>query len=281
MLYPEAASPYREMFAEIVGGIERGARGGTVRSLALPDPPDLSALRRWLDRQSPTVTITLGRVPAKAYEESGSTIPRVIGALDASPQNRPRVAGVCLAVDPALLFATLKRLVPATRRVWVVFNPGTDRWLIDLARSAAPGFGLQVQALEAADLRESARRFLDALDRAEPATDALWLVADTAVVDSQTILPLVVERSWKRRLVVFSNSLQQAKYGTLFALYPDNVRLGRRLAELAQRLDPRTEPRIEPLRAVKSAFNLKIAAHLELSVTQEIERQFDVVLPPW
>ena len=43
----------------------------------------------------------------------------------------------------------------------------------------------------------------------------------------------------------------------------------------------KAERRIEPLRAVKSALNLKIAAHLGLSVTRDVERQFDVVLPPW
>lgn len=283
VLYPETGPPYRQLIAEIVGGIERGAGEAAVRALALSEPPDIPALRRWLDQQSPAVAITLGRMPTETYEGLGSAIPRVVGALDASPQTRPRVAGVGLSVDPALLFAALKRLVPATRRVWVVFDPGTDRWLIDLARSVAPGFGLTVQAVEASDLRESARRFLDVLDRADPATDALWLVADTAVIDTRTILPLVVERGWKRRLAIFSDSLQHAQHGILFALYPDPLQLGHRLAELAlsRWRDPKAERRIEPLRAVKGALNLKISAHLGLDVTQDVERQFDVVLPPW
>ncbi|MBS1222706.1 MAG: hypothetical protein H6R23_2326, partial [Proteobacteria bacterium] len=158
-----------------------------------------------------------------------------------------------------------------------------DRWLIDLAQPAAAALHLKVQPLEATDLREAARQFLYILETAEPATDALWLVADTAVVDSETILPLLVEQGWKRRLVIFSNSLLHAKRGTLFALYPDNVQLGRRLAELALRMlgDAGARSGIEPLRAVKRVLNLKIAAHLELGVTQDIERQFDLVLPPW
>ncbi len=283
VLYPATEPPYRQLFAEILDGIKQGATGATVRTLALSEPPDIPALRRWLDQQVPAVTISLGRVPTEAYEHLGSTIPHVVGALDASPQTRPRVAGVGLAVDPVLLLATLKRLVPTTRRVWVVFNPNTDRWLIDLARAAAPTFGLTVQALEASDLRGSAQRFLDILDRAEPATDALWLVADATVIDTQTILPLVVERGWQRRLAIFSDSLQHAQHGILFALYPDPLQLGHRLAKLAQSRwrNPQAARRIEPLRAVKRALNLKIAAHLGLNVMQDIERQFDVVLPPW
>jgi putative ABC transport system substrate-binding protein len=283
VLYPETNPPYRQIFADVLNGIEQGLTQETVRVRALPESPDVADLRRWLDQQAPAVTITLGRVPTETYEQIGLKIPQVVGALDASPQTRPNVAGVGLAVDPALLFATLKRLSPATRRVWVVFDPAHDRWLIDLARPAAAALDLKVQPLEATDLREAARRFVYILEVAEPATDALWLVADTAVVDSETILPLLVEQGWKRRLVIFSNSLLQAKRGTLFALYPDNVQLGRRLAELAVRIlhDADVKSSIEPLRGVKRVLNLKIAAHLELDVTQDLERQFDLVLPPW
>ncbi|MER2512512.1 MAG: ABC transporter substrate binding protein [Nitrosomonas ureae] len=283
VLYPETGMPYQQIFSEIISGIEKGAEGAAIRSMALPDPPNLSALRHWLDQQSPTVTITLGRIATETYEALDSPIPQVIGAFEASLQTRPRIAGISLSVDPALLLDTLKKLAPAINRVWVIFNPNTDRWVVDLAQSAAPVFGLEIQTLEASDLRESARRFLDVLERAEPTTDSIWLLANSALVDSQTILPLVVEQSWKRRLVIFSNSLQQAKYGILFALYPDNLQLGRHLAELAQShvRQPHRAFHIEPLRAVKRVLNLKVAAHLKLSITKDIEQQFDVVLPPW
>jgi putative ABC transport system substrate-binding protein len=283
VLYPETNPPYRQIFADVLAGIEQGLAAETVRVYSLSEAPDGAALRRGLDRQSPAVAITLGRVPTETYEALGLKTPHVVGALDASPQTRPHVAGVGLAVDPALLFDTLQRLSPATRRVWVVFDPAHDRWLIDLARTAAAARELKLQPLEATDLRGAAQHFLQILETADPATDALWLVADTAVVDSETILPLLVERSWKRRLIVFSNSLQQAQSGTLFALYPDNVQLGRRLAELAARIlrDADVKSSIEPLRAVKRVLNLKIAAHLELGVTQDLERHFDLVLPPW
>lgn len=283
MLYPAAKPPYRQLFNDVINGIEQGAAGETVRALALPDSPDSPALQRWLDQQAPAVIITLGRVPTETYEGLGLTIPYVVGALDASPQTRPHVAGVGLAVDPALLFATLKQLVPKTQRVWVVFNPHTDRWLIDVAHAAAPAFGLMIHALEASTLQESARRFLDVLVQAEPATDALWLVTDSAIIDTQTILPLIVERGWQRRLAIFSDSLQQTEHGTLFALYPDPLQVGHRLAELARACwrEPKAARHIEPLRAVKRALNLKISSHLGLDVTQDLERQFDVVLPPW
>ena len=283
VLYPETEAPYRQIFAEILDGIQRGATGETVRSYALSEPPDAAGLRQWLDREKPAVTITLGRLATKIYETFGLGVPHVVGALDASPQQMPGRAGVGLAVDPALLFATLKQLVPTKRRVWVVFDPSYDRWLIDLAQQAASSSGLKLEALGARDLRESARQFTSVLQAADPATDAIWLVADARITDSETILPLVVEKSWQRRLLVFSNNLQHIKRGVLFGLFPDNTLLGQRLAELAERAlrAPSAPSSIEVLHAVKRAINLKIAAHLDLAIDQALERQFDLVLPVW
>ena len=283
VLYPETYPPYRQIFADVLDGIERGLTVETVRVRALSEAPEGADLRRWLDQQAPAVVITLGRVPTETYERIGPNIPHVVGALDASPQTRPNVAGVGLAVDPALLFATLQRLTPEKRRVWVVFNPAYDRWLIALAQTAAATRDLKLEPLEAGDLRESARQFHRILDTADPATDALWLVADAGIIDSETILPLVIEKSWQRRLPVFSNSLLHIQRGVLFALYPDNVPLGRRLAELAARAlrTPEAPARIEVLRAVKRALNLRIAAHLDLTIERDLERQFDLVFPIW
>jgi putative ABC transport system substrate-binding protein len=283
VLYPETNPPYRQIFADVLNGIEQGLTPETVRAYSLPDPPDVAALRRWLDQEAPAVTLTLGRVPTETYEALGLKTPHVVGALDASPQTRPQVAGVGLAVDPALLFATLKQLAPAKQRVWVVFNPAYDRWLIELAQRAAAAQHLTLQPLEAGDRRESAQQFLRIFKTADPTTDAIWLVADAGIIDSETILPTVIEQSWQRRLLVFSNSLQHIQRGVLFALYPDNIRLGRRLAELALQAlrTPHAKSTIEVLRAVKRVLNLKVAAHLELSVNRDLERQFDLVLPPW
>jgi len=283
VLYPETDAPYRQIFADLLSGIEQGLTGETVRAYPLPAAPDVAALRRWLDQHAPAVTITLGRVATETYEQLGLTTPHVLGALDASPQTRPNVAGVSLAVDPALLFATLEQLAPTRRRVWVVFNPVYDRWLMELARTAAAARALNLEPLEARDLRESAGQFLHILATADPATDALWLVADASIIDSETILPLVIEKSWQRRLPVFSNSLLHIQRGVLFALYPDHVALGRRLAELAiQALrTPPARSGIEVLRAVKRALNLRIAAHLGLTIDPDLERRFDLVFPVW
>lgn len=281
VLYPETDPPYRAVFAEIIAGIEQRLGTAKVRQYALPVDNDLSVLRGWLERQRAGAVITLGRAATQAYASTGLKIPQVIGALDLSPQTRPDATGISLAVDPALLFATLKSLVPTVKRVFVVFNPSRERWLIERAQQNAAAYGLTLIPLEASDLRSSARLFLQLVETAHPQTDALWLTMDSQIFDTEAMMPMLIEQSWNRHLVVFSSSLEQANLGVLFALYPDNQALGRRLAELALQLTQRPDrpPGIEPLRAIKRALNQRVAAHLNLAIDPSVERQFNLIFP--
>ncbi|MFO1432945.1 MAG: hypothetical protein U1F76_23010 [Candidatus Competibacteraceae bacterium] len=279
MLYPAIDPPYSTVFTEIIDGIAQRLGATQVLACALPVDKALPTLKACIEHQSANAVITLGRVALQTYESSGLTLPQVIGALDLSPQTRPAAIGVSLAVDPALLFSTLKRLAPQTQRVFVVFNPDRERWIIEQAQQAAPGFNLTLMRLEARDLRTSAHQFLQMLEGAQAGTDAIWLTVDSQLVDTQAILPVIIEQSWRQHLVVFSNNLEHANLGVLFAVFPDNQKLGWRLAELALQLDshPDRRPGVEPLRAVKRALNLRVANHLNLSITQQVEKQFDLI----
>ncbi len=164
----------------------------------------------------------------------------------------------------------------------MVFDPQRDRWLIDRAQRAAARYQLTLRLFEASDLRTAARHFWTILKTAPAATAALWLLMDGRLVDDQALLPVIIEQSWHRRLPVFSANLLHVNRGVLFALYPDNEALGRRLADRALRLaaDPGASSGIEPLRDVKRALNLRVSAHLGLAVDAGMEQEFDLVLPP-
>lgn len=282
VLYPEVPQPYRTVFADLISGIEQRSRMARVQSYALAEDVDPRTLKPRLESQGANVVITLGRAATHAYEASGLAVPQVIGALDLSPQTRPAASGISLSVDPVLLFSTLKRLAPQIKRVVVVYNPDRDRWIIDRAGQVTSAHQLTLLPLKASGLRESAQHFLEILNTANPDTDSIWLPMDSQIVDPEVILPVIIEQSWQRRLVVFSSNLMHVNLGVLFALYPDNQALGRQLAEMALQVaqDPSAKPGIEPLRAVKRALNLRVAAHLGLAVDRETERQFELIFQP-
>ncbi|MGE0371734.1 MAG: ABC transporter substrate binding protein, partial [Gammaproteobacteria bacterium] len=137
----------------------------------------------------------------------------------------------------------------------------------------------------AENLQEAANKYREILKNQLSDSDALWLPQDSAVLDEQAILPMILKEAWDRRLIVFSSNPSFVKKGVLFALYPDNYNMGRSLGAMAKRLqtpgyrdDPAAQ-KIESLRDLLIAFNVRTAAHLDIKITREDLGNFNLVFP--
>ncbi len=277
VLFPDIGEPFRKVFTEIIEGIEDQAH---VKVRAYPvtaaqDPAELAAA---LKRAGTRVVIALGRQGLKAA--STLEAPVIISGVSSVPDGE-RQLGICLTPDPALQFAHLKNLMPTVRRVMIVYNPQNNEWLLKLAREAARASNLELVGLEARDLASAARLYESAFAGADRKRDALWLPIDATTVDEATILPLVLREAWNRSVPVFSSSIVHVKRGALFALSPNNLDLGRNLANLATAtLAGAPPPRgIMPLRDVHSALNLRTASHIGISISARVQRSFNFLYP--
>lgn len=275
VLYPEIGEPYRAVFAEIIQGIEEQskARAHTVPLVVNSDAAELRG-------NAARVVIALGRQGLKAASAMEPAPAIVVGGIGGGA-DAERYTGISLTPDPALLFATLKGLLPGVRRVIVVYNPQTNAALIRIAQDAARAQGLELTALEAANLASAAHIYETQLASADGRRDALWLPQDAVTVDENTILPLVLKESWTRSLPVFSSSVLHVKKGVLFGMYPNNQQLGRDLAALALSMQNGETVRREvtPLRAVRTALNTRTASHLGLNLVVSQQRNFDAIYP--
>jgi putative tryptophan/tyrosine transport system substrate-binding protein len=280
VIYPDIGEPYRAVFSRIIDGIDEQARQRVPRFAVgtSVNPQELSSELRRLDIR---VAIVLGRNGLKAAAGLDRDIGIVAGGVLSLPESPARAFSVhSLAPDPALLFARLKGLLPATRRVSVVYDARQNAWLIRLAREAAKVHGLELVAHDVIDLRAALQRYQDILASADPKRDALWLPQDSTSIDDAAVLPLVLQESWDRRLAVFSSSVTHVKRGALFALYPNNAELGRRLgdAALAYLSNSTPTPGVTPLKAVLLAVNVRTASHLGIELAMH-QPAFDLVFP--
>jgi putative ABC transport system substrate-binding protein len=202
------------------------------------------------------------------------------GVLSAPEMEATSLAVHSLAPDPEVLFARLRSVAPAVRRVFVIYDARQNGWLIRIARDAAKTQGLELVAQEATDLPGAIRTYRQVLGALEPKRDALWLPQDAVTVDEATVLPLVLEQAWNRNLVVFSSSVSHVKRGALFALYPNNLELGRSLADAAlQSLTASAAggKSIKPLRYLLAAVNVRTAGHLGLDIGDR--QRYDLIFP--
>src|SRR3990167_784625 len=178
VLYPEIAEPYRSILTRIIEGIE-GQLKARVRVYPLGSSVDVPDLDLRLKRDGVKVVIALGRQGLKTASGLNRDITVVAGAVLAVPEGGGRVwTGISLMPDPALLFARLKSLLPAAKKIVVVYDPRHNDWLIRLAREAAKAQNLELVAYQAHDLAEAARRYEQILASLDGRSDALWLPQD-------------------------------------------------------------------------------------------------------
>ena len=138
--------------------------------------------------------------------------------------------------------------------------------------------GLELQAIEAGDLKNAVRVYQEVLASADPKRDALWLPQDSTTVEDSSVLPLILESAWNRNLAVFSSNVSHVKRGALFSLYPNNVALGRQLASSAMSLPSGNAALVVPMKDALLAVNTRTASHLGLQLSSR-QQPFDLVFP--
>lgn len=281
VVYPDIGEPYRGIFLQIIEGIEERTHS-RVPSFPVGANLDLPALTDDMRRLDIRVVIALGRNGLKAATSLSRDIGIVAGAIVSAPDADARgIAVHSLAPDPSLLFDRLKLMMPTAKRVYVVYDPRQNGWLISLAQEAAKSRGLELVAMEAPDLKTATRLYQDVIVSADPKKDALWLPQDSTTVEESTVLPMILQESWNRSFVVFSSNVGHVRRGALFSLYPNNLELGRNLAgsALSRIATGHAAARaVVPLKDVLIAVNVRTATHLGLGI--DVKRQsFDLVFP--
>lgn len=280
VIYPDIGEPYRSVFAQIIDGIEARAKG-RVANFAVGPNVDVAELNNSLRRQETRVVIALGRHGMKIASALDSNIGVVVGGVLTAPETEARNLQVnSLSPDPALLFSRLKGMMPKVRRVFTVYDPRQNAWMMRLAKEAARAQGLELEAYEAQDLRSAMHAYQKILASADSSQDALWLPQDSTTVEDSSVLPLVLQESWTRNLAVFSSSFGHVRRGVLFSLYPNNVELGRHLAGSALGFLDSGENAVSgmlPLREVLMAINLRTAKHLGINASRQ--QGFDMAFP--
>ncbi|HEX5125422.1 MAG TPA: ABC transporter substrate binding protein [Rhodocyclaceae bacterium] len=282
VVYPDIGEPFRSVFSQILEGIENRAKSHviSIRVLNNTSPQDVSSEVR---KQDARVVIALGRGGLKAAAALEANIPIVASAIINAPDSDPKPVMVySLAPDPGLLFAKLKTLSPSIRRIFVVHEPEQNGWLMRMAKDAARAQGLELVRYDATDLKAAVKNYQDIFAMADARHDAIWIPQDSISAEDSTVLPFVLEESWNRSLTVFSSSVSHVRRGALFALYPDNVELGRKLAASALSLTSSSPPvakgSIQALQQVSVALNTRTASHLGLSINVK-EQGIDLIFP--
>ncbi len=278
VLYPEVREPYRSVFQTILRGIESESSSSVIH-YPLPKEFKPNQVKQWLSRKRPASVIALSSRGFRAAQQLNSMVPVVAGSVFMPPGS---LAGISLAASPDRLFEEYKNLVPRARRIYVVYSPAMNDWLIGEARKAAAARGLELHAYPVDSLRAAVTRYRDLIDKTVRGHDAIWLPQDHISSDREdrVVLPMLLEAAWAKKFVLFSSNPGHAQKGALFSFYPDNFALGQRLAQMASAVASNRQPAaLVPMSDLQMAVNFRTAAHLGLSLSSQQQEAIQLRFP--
>lgn len=276
--YPDVDRPYDTVFKQILSGIEQGVDMPIKRYLIDRTKQDLSVALLKNSNQCAAI-IGLGRGGLKVASETNA--PAIVGAVIVQPDEIATVSGVSLVPQPEEMFKRLTHFAPYIKSVFVVYNPENNGKLIHKAVQVAKQMNIKLRAIPAADLKSAFSEYKNIIEKINAKESALWFLHDPATVDTKAILPFALKQAWLKKLVIFSNQAGHAKSGVLFSVYPDNIRLGKRLGSLAQDCvqSACTSKKVMLLNDLFTAVNIRTANRLGIRLNMRRDPYITVIFP--
>ncbi|MDH3326212.1 MAG: hypothetical protein OEM38_05790 [Gammaproteobacteria bacterium] len=285
VFYPEVRKPYDRVLKEIMTGIEQTALW-SVWQHPIQKTYSPNEFESIVKQSKCKAAIGLGKSGMQLVS-SITHLPVVAGAVVAGavlaqPNESETIPTLSLMPSPIELFKRLKHFSPNIKTVTVVYSPDNNQQLISTALLAAKQQGIKLIPLTAKNLREALPLYKNVINNTDPRSNALWLLQDRLTVDNKIVLPFLLEQAWNKHFILFSSQAGHARNGVLFSVYPDNVRLGRRIGEVTQKcatvgcLD---KTKIMLLQDMQTAINIRTAAHLNIRINKRNDPFVDLIFP--
>ncbi len=267
------AAPY----TEVLRGFEHHWRGGSperiveVVYLNESGTPEKTTTDRVIGG-NPDFVVTLGVAATRTALRVITDRP-VIATLianEAEIETPANATGVILDHPVELQLQTVKRVLPDTRKLGVLYSSERNIHRIKKAKKIAKRLGMKVYAVEVPEPKE----LPEALASIMREVDVLWGLPDPLVLNPQTA-KTVLMTSLLEQVPFVGPSAAWAKAGALFALDWDYEDLGIQCSEMVQRLEGGLDVSAlvaERSRSNEFAINLKSAEWLRVEIP-EAERQ--------
>lgn len=280
VLYPSVREPYIRIFREIIRGIAETIPD-PIEQIAIQNDESAEEILSKLDEYEIESIIALGSRAQKLSVKLGRDRTVLTGAVFSTPSLDPlQQSSISMIVSPDALLKKLTDLAPGVNTIHVIYNSSKDQWVIELANKVLKGSQIKLNAMEANSVKGHARLYHELFkSRSLSNTDAVWLLQGDSSLKEPGIFATILENAWKQEFIVFSANPTHVRKGVLFAMYPDNRRLGVSLANKLLSLHNGESHSIDPLADLLVAVNIRTAEHLDLDFSRAERQSFNMVFP--
>lgn len=276
LIHPAVEAPYDLIVEHVRAGLARGAQR-PVESYTLPDAETDPRLAQWLTkRRTHSAIVTIGRQALDAVTATATDIPVFAAAVEQPPSDE--VNGISIFIAPQRFFETLSAIAPHITTVHVIYLSDKAQTLTPAINAAGRIHGINVVAAGVNNLRDAVittEKLLDNMQHGE----AMWLHRGVIRLNEEVMMPLIVSKSWRLRVPVFTSDAEYVKRGLLFSLFPDYEGMG---ISLGERLGSDQLPLpqgLEFLTTTKGVLNMRIARHLDVKPKRSTLNRFEIIFP--
>jgi putative tryptophan/tyrosine transport system substrate-binding protein len=214
--------------------------------------------------------LTVGSLATQTALQEAEGIPTIASLiLNADELKKSTNAtGVVLDFPLETQLQWLRKIMPQSKSVGVLFNPRENRAKIDAATKVAQSLGLTLLTSEV----ETPQALPEALENLVRRAEILWGITDQTVLSPQTAEPILLF-SFRNRIPFTGLSASWAKAGALYALDRDYKDIGMQCGEIAAKILQGTAANTippQPPRKVFYALNLKTAEHMKLTIPETL-----------
>lgn len=275
IILPRSTGATEIIYNEVLTGIS--AHPTLDISIITLEPGTTAAL---VDEQIKTMNsklvIAVGNISYRLAKTLTTDSLIIAGGISGKPNGIPTLS---LTGDPGPTLRELKRVAPHVKDVRLVYNDNVNGWWYRRAQAVAKEYEINIIGYEASDIKDGVKLYEKLLDEASPNNSAVWIPL-RSVVPSKTILPLLLDRAWSKKLAVVSNNPSHTKLGGLIALYPHHKKMGTQLAQFAiDHYNGVETARIVGTDSLRIAINLRTSSHIGLRLSAKDRASFDKVYP--
>ena len=275
VILPIATGAAKMIYDEVISGIASHPEL-EVSTIAISSTENVAAVEERIKANESELIIAVGNRSYKLAKALTTDILIIAGGISGKPNGIPTVS---LTGDPAPAFKELKRIAPHIKNIRLVYNDEINGWWYTRAQKVAADYDLKVIGYLATDIKEGVKLYEQLLDHATPKTSAVWIPL-RSVVPSKTILPLLLEKAWSKKLAVISNNPSHTKLGGFIAVYPEHKKMGDQLAQFAtQHFNGEDIDRIIGTENLNFAINLRTSSHIGIRLSAKERASFDKIFP--
>jgi putative tryptophan/tyrosine transport system substrate-binding protein len=278
------AAPYRQALRGFEEVVKASGRSYKLVELTMEgSTQDEKALVEKIRSRRPDLILAVGSAATNTVSSEIRDIPIVFSlvlpssggeVLQGMKEARGNMTGASMEIPLKTQFAKVREVLPAVKRIGVLFNPTVTGPLVESASQTASTMGLELVAIPVT----SEKDVIASTEAMAERMDALWSVADSTVFSPQGLKQILLA-TLRNRIPFVGLSPSFVKAGALLAFSVDYQDVGRQSGELALRIvageDPAKIPMTLP-RNISLSVNMNTARQIQVTIEDEVRQKAEV-----